>query len=94
MVVVKPKKIPNRIGIIRLSSLGDIVLISPIIRCLYQQLEQPELILLTHKDMLPMFEHNPYLKHTIAYDPSEPGKSAAEFLGCMLELIVDLQKNK
>jgi ADP-heptose:LPS heptosyltransferase len=93
MLEVKPRKLPKRIGIIRISSLGDIVLISPIIRCLYQQLEQPELILLTHKDMLPLFEHNPFLHKAIAYDPSEPEKSAAEFLACMLDLIVDLQKN-
>jgi len=93
MLEVKPRKVPNRVGIIRLSSLGDIVLISPIIRCLYQQLEQPELLLLTHKDMVPLFEHNPYLHKVIAYDPTSPGKSAADFLGSMLDLIVDLQKN-
>lgn len=93
MASVRTRNLPKRIGIIRLSSLGDIVLITPIIRCLYSQLDQPELILLTHKDMLPLFEHNPYLHRVIAYNSSEPEKSAAEFLGCMLDLIVDLQKN-
>jgi len=93
MIELKRRKRPRRIGIIRLSSLGDVVLISPVIRCLYQQLEEPELILLTHRDMVPLFEHNPLLHTVIGYDPSAPGKSAAEFLGCMLDLIVDLQKN-
>lgn len=93
MTLVRRTNSSLRIGLIRISSLGDIILITPIIRCLYLQLEKPELVLITHPDMLPLFEHNPYLHSLIGYDRNDSGKSAAEFLGTMPDLIIDLQKN-
>lgn len=93
MTLLRKTNLPLRIGLIRISSLGDIILITPIIRCLYLQLQKPELVLITHPDMLSLFEHNPYLHSVVGYDRHDTGKSAAEFLGTMPDLIIDLQKN-
>lgn len=93
MKLLRRKNSPLRIGLIRLSSLGDIILITPIIRCLYLQLDNPELVLITHPDMICLFEHNPYLHSVIGYDRNDTGKSSAAFLGTMPDLIIDLQKS-
>jgi len=53
--------------IIRFSSIGDIVLTSPIIRCLKQQLKDVELHYLTKESHLSIIKDNPYIDkiHTI-----------------------------
>ena len=65
-----------KILVIRFSSIGDIVLTSPILRCLKKQLPQCELHYLTKKTYLPLLSNNPYIdqlhllseneKHTLA----------------------------
>lgn len=47
--------------IIRFSSIGDIVLTTPAIRCLKQQVEDAEVHFLTKKAFLPVVEKNPYI---------------------------------
>ena len=53
--------------IIRFSSIGDIVLTSPVIRCVKQQVPDVELHYLTKESHVPILQHNPYLDkiHTI-----------------------------
>ncbi|HNW98619.1 MAG TPA: glycosyltransferase family 9 protein [Bacteroidales bacterium] len=51
----------KKILIIRFSSIGDIVLTSPIIRCVKQQLKDVELHYLTKESHLPIVKHNPYI---------------------------------
>lgn len=53
--------------IIRFSSIGDIVLTSPVIRCVKQQLKDVELHYLTKESHLPILKNNPYIDkiHTI-----------------------------
>jgi ADP-heptose:LPS heptosyltransferase len=50
-----------KILIIRFSSIGDIVLTTPVIRCLKQQLDQVELHYLTKKAYEPVLSANPYI---------------------------------
>lgn len=50
-----------KILIIRFSSIGDIVLTTPVIRCLKQQLPDAEIHFLTKKSFLPVVEANPYI---------------------------------
>lgn len=50
--------------IIRFSSIGDIVLTTPVIRCLYQQVPNAEIHVLTKSQFRGIFEANPYV-HTI-----------------------------
>ncbi len=50
-----------KILIIRFSSIGDIVLTTPVIRCVKQQLPGAEVHFLTKKAFAPILEHNPYI---------------------------------
>ena len=47
--------------IIRFSSIGDIVLTTPVIRCLKMQVPDAEVQFLTKKSFRPLLEHNPYI---------------------------------
>jgi len=51
----------KKILIIRFSSIGDIVLTSPVIRCVKQQVKDVELHYLTKQSNLPIVAHNPYI---------------------------------
>lgn len=55
--------------IIRFSSIGDIVLTSPVIRCLKKQVPDAEIHFLVKNSFLPVVEHNPYLDkiHVLAH---------------------------
>ncbi len=54
--------------IIRFSSIGDIVLTTPVIRCLKKQVAGLELHYLTKKTFRPIVEHNPYIDKNIFLD--------------------------
>jgi len=47
--------------LIRFSSIGDIVLTSPVIRCLKQQVPDAEVHFLVKDRFLPVVQHNPYI---------------------------------
>jgi ADP-heptose:LPS heptosyltransferase len=51
----------KKILVIRFSSIGDIILTTPVIRCLKQQLTGTEIHFLTKKQYLPILETNPYI---------------------------------
>lgn len=51
----------KKVLIIRFSSIGDIVLTTPIIRCLKNQLKEVEIHYLTKSTFSFMLEHNPYV---------------------------------
>ncbi|MFH0866814.1 MAG: glycosyltransferase family 9 protein [Bacteroidota bacterium] len=51
----------KKILIIRFSSIGDIVLTSPVIRCVKQQVKDVELHYLTKESHLSILKHNPYI---------------------------------
>src|SRR6185436_8094242 len=55
--------------IIRFSSIGDIVLTTPVIRCLKQQVKDAEVHFLVKSKFLPVVEHNPYIDkvHVLAH---------------------------
>jgi heptosyltransferase-2 len=55
--------------IIRFSSIGDIVLTTPVIRCLKQQVPDAEVHFLTKSSFLPVVEHNPFIDkiHLLAH---------------------------
>ncbi len=51
-----------KILIIRLSSIGDIVLTSPVVRCLKNQLEEVEIHFVTKQKFVPILSSNPYVE--------------------------------
>lgn len=50
-----------KILILRFSSIGDIVLTSPVMRCIKQQVENAEVHFCTKKNFKSLIEHNPYI---------------------------------
>ena len=82
-----------KILVIRFSSIGDIVLTTPVIRCLKNQIDDVEIHVLTKKKFNSLYKTNPYINKVYEYDDSL--KKNIE--GLRLEnydYIVDLQKNK
>lgn len=78
--------------IIRLSSIGDIVLTSPVVRCLKQQAAPCEIHYLVRKSFRPVLETNPYIDKIITID-----KSVDEVVDALknekYDHIIDLHKN-
>ncbi|MCI5057279.1 MAG: glycosyltransferase family 9 protein [Flavobacteriales bacterium] len=56
-----------KILIIRFSSIGDIVLTTPVIRCIKKQMEDVEVHFLTKEAFRPIISANPYIDKVITY---------------------------
>jgi ADP-heptose:LPS heptosyltransferase len=54
--------------IIRLSSIGDIILTTPVIRCLKNQLKESEIHFLVKKQFIPIISSNPYIDKIHCYE--------------------------
>jgi ADP-heptose:LPS heptosyltransferase len=82
----------KKILIIRFSSIGDIVLTTPVIRCLKTQLPDTEIHYLTKKQNYSLLQENPFLTRTWLYEENFkellPRLKAEKF-----DFIVDLHKN-
>ena len=82
----------KKILIIRFSSIGDIVLTTPVIRCLKTQLPDAEIHYLTKKQNHSLLQENPFLTMTWLYEKNFkellPRLKAENF-----DFIVDLHKN-
>ena len=59
--------------ILRFSSIGDIVLTTPVIRCLKQQVEGSEIHYATKKQYSPLLESNPYIDAVHCLDGQSSG---------------------
>ena len=71
-----------RFLIVRFSSIGDIVLTSPVVRCLKQQVKDAEVHFLVKKNFAAVIEHNPFIDRKIYLD------------GDLRDLIPDLKKER
>lgn len=82
-----------KVLIIRFSSIGDIVLTSPIIRCLKEQLEgEVELHFITKKAFVPLLENNPHISKVYSIEKST-NEVIDELKDEDYDYIVDLHKN-
>ncbi len=81
-----------KVLIVRFSSIGDIVLTTPVVRCLKQQVDNIEIHYLTKNNFISVIENNPYIDkiHTIGNDLKSlnPLLKQENF-----DLIVDLHHN-
>ena len=57
----------SRFLLIRLSSIGDIVLTTAVIRCLKSQIPEAEIYFLTKEKFKPLLKNNPYLSGVIGW---------------------------
>lgn len=78
--------------LIRFSSIGDLVLTSPIIRNLKQTYPQATLHLLVKKQFLQVMAFNPYLDHLHVFDTSL-SEIIEELKQEHFDFVIDLQKN-
>ncbi|PKP52417.1 MAG: glycosyl transferase [Bacteroidetes bacterium HGW-Bacteroidetes-1] len=82
----------KKILVIRFSSIGDIVLTSPIVRCLKKQLPDTKIYVLTKKTNKQLYESSPYVDKVFAFDNNL--KEITEVLkNEKVDFIVDLHKN-
>ena len=83
---------PKKILIIRFSSIGDLVLTTPVIRVIKTQLEDAEVHFCTKKQYHSILEANPYIDkfHFLTDDLNELAKSLKEE---QFDFVVDLHNN-
>ena len=77
--------------IIRFSSIGDIVLTTPVIRCIKQQIPNVEVHFLLKKIYSPVLQHNPYIDKIIYNDDFH--LTISELKKEHYDVVIDLQKN-
>ncbi len=78
--------------ILRFSSIGDIVLTTPVVRCLKQQYPKAEIHYLTKPAFKSILEHNPYLSHVHMLDKPLLQKTI-ELKHLGFDYIIDLHNN-
>ena len=83
---------PKKILIIRFSSIGDIVLTTPVIRNLKVQLDDAEVHYCTKKQYTPILEANPYLDKVHWLD-EKLGELIGKLQAEKFDFIVDLHNN-
>ncbi|MFA6149762.1 MAG: glycosyltransferase family 9 protein [Chitinophagaceae bacterium] len=81
-----------KILIIRFSSIGDIVLTTPIIRCIKQQKPEAEIHYLTKSSFAPILKANPYID-TIHLLEDNLHKTINELKAIDFEFVIDLHHN-
>lgn len=82
----------KKVLVIRFSSIGDIVLTTPVVRCLKMQLPEAEVHFLTKKQFFPVVEANPYIDKIWLYDRNFK-ELIPQLKSQGFEFIVDLHKN-
>lgn len=81
-----------KILVLRFSSIGDIVLTTPVLRCLKQQLPEVEIHYLTKPQFTPVLEHNPFIDKLHSLD-AEWHKQAIRLKSENFDCIIDLHHN-
>ncbi len=81
-----------KVLVIRFSSIGDIVLTSPVLRCLAQQVKDVEVHFLTKAAFAPLVRHSPHVAkvHGIEHDPGEVLRALKRE---RFDLVIDLHHN-
>jgi heptosyltransferase-2 len=91
---------PEKILIIRFSSLGDIVLTTPVIKSLKEKFPQSKIFFLTKSQYESLLKNDPHVFSLIEFDPKERHRGISGFLKLIQELkaskfdlVVDLHSN-
>lgn len=84
----------KKVLIIRFSSIGDIVLTTPVVRCIKQQIPGIQVHYLTKQQFRPVIEGNPYIDKIICIEKDKDvGGVMKELRAEKYDYIVDLHKN-
>lgn len=88
---------PKKILILRLSSIGDILLTSPLLRVLRQRFSGAEIDFVVKNQFEPLIRHNPRLNHIYSYEPRTGWHGLKEIKRAIrdreYDLVVDIHKN-
>src|ERR1700722_2893847 len=79
--------------IIRFSSIGDIVLTTPVIRCLKKQLATAEVHYLTKAAFLPILKANPYVDRIHTLTDNDLNATIEELKKEDFDYVIDLHHN-
>ncbi len=82
-----------KILIIRLSSFGDVLLTTPLVRILNKKYPQASLDFLTRSSNIQIFKNNPNISKIIAYENNLHQKIKDEICNSNYNIIIDLQNN-
>jgi ADP-heptose:LPS heptosyltransferase len=83
----------QKVLIIRLSSIGDIVLTTPVVRAIKSQMENVELHFLTKKVNEQIVNSNPHIDKVHLYDVETPQSVIKELMVENFDVVVDLHNN-
>lgn len=83
----------QKVLIIRLSSIGDIVLTTPVVRAIKSQMENVELHFLTKKVNEQIVNSNPHIDKVHLYDVKTPQSVIKELMVENFDVVVDLHNN-
>jgi ADP-heptose:LPS heptosyltransferase len=78
--------------LVRFSSIGDIVLTTPVVRHLKKQVEHAEIHYLTKKEYAPLLEANPYIDHIHLFD-GDIRSNIRDLRDEGIDYIIDLHHN-
>ena len=81
-----------KVLVVRFSSIGDVVLTTPVVRCLAQQLPDAEIHFITKKSFLPVLEGNPYIHRIFTIDKSVK-EVLSELKAERYDVVIDLHRN-
>jgi ADP-heptose:LPS heptosyltransferase len=81
-----------KILVVRFSSIGDVVLTTPVVRCLSQQLPDAEIHFITKKAYVPVLDGNPYIDKIITIESSVKEK-IEELKAAQYDVVIDLHRN-
>jgi heptosyltransferase-2 len=83
---------PNKILIIRLSSIGDIILTTPVVRSLKKGLPDSEIHFLVKEEYKDLLIDNPWIDKIHTWN-NQPSKTISELKKEHFDLVIDLHKN-
>ena len=84
---------PKKILVIRFSSIGDIVLTTPVIRCLKQQLPDAEIHFATKKQYVSVLEANPSISKIHVFEDKKLPTLVQQLSDEKFDLLIDLHNN-
>ncbi len=91
----------DRILVVKLSAIGDVVLTTPSLRAIRKKFPDSHITCLVGRDSFELIQHSPYLNDLLVYDPRRKDRKHLRFLRLGSELrrrgfdrVVDLQNNK
>lgn len=88
---------PSKILILRLSSIGDVILTTPLIRAVRERFPQAEIAFLVKREFADLIRHNPRVDRLITFDKTRGFRGWREIKGAVqrerFDWVLDLHKN-